>query len=93
VKGRNAEYLAKKELEDNNFFVVRMAGSHSPFDLIAFDVNVVRLIQVKSCNKRAYTSEVKNATKKIENVKNLFPLNCKFEIWMKNAKKFDKVVL
>jgi len=36
-KGRNFEYRVKKYLEEKGFFVVRSAGSHGIFDLIAVE--------------------------------------------------------
>jgi hypothetical protein len=35
IKGRRLEYKVKKELEKNGYIVIRSAGSHSPFDLVA----------------------------------------------------------
>lgn len=51
--GRRMEYLFKQELENWGYLVIRSAGSHGPFDLIAVDHadlfhHPVRLIQVKS---------------------------------------------
>lgn len=47
-KGRNYEYYIKSKLEKAGFFVVRSAGSHGVFDLIAIDQNgKVYGIQVK----------------------------------------------
>ena len=36
VRGRRFEYRTKKFFESLGFFVVRTAGSHSPFDLLCF---------------------------------------------------------
>jgi len=36
-KGRNFEYRVKKYLEKKGYFVVRSAGSHGIFDLIAIE--------------------------------------------------------
>lgn len=47
-KGRNYEYYLMNKLEKAGFFVVRSAGSHGVFDLIAVDFNgTVYGIQVK----------------------------------------------
>jgi len=36
-RGRNFEYRVKKYLEEKGYFVVRSAGSHGIFDLIAIE--------------------------------------------------------
>lgn len=46
-RGYRAELAAKKELEAQGFTVLRAAGSKGPFDLVAFNKDVVRFIQVK----------------------------------------------
>lgn len=48
VKGRRLEYEVKQYLMQKGWFVVRSAGSHSPFDLIAIKDGVVSLIQCKN---------------------------------------------
>jgi Holliday junction resolvase len=50
-KGRRFEYRVKKFFEKENKLVMRTAGSHSPFDLIAMTVNHTYLIQCKSYEK------------------------------------------
>jgi hypothetical protein len=47
-KGRRMEYAAKKILEAGGYTVIRAAGSHGPFDLVAVDWSGVILIQVKA---------------------------------------------
>jgi len=48
-KGRYYEYKVKKQLEQQGYYVVRSAGSHTLFDLIAINpkTSEVLLIQVK----------------------------------------------
>ncbi len=46
-KGRRAEYLLKKKLEDEGWFVVRSAGSRGVVDLVALKDDQVMLIQVQ----------------------------------------------
>lgn len=51
IKGRRYEYIIKKDLEESGYLVIRSAGSHSPFDLIAIPINSegsIRAIQVKT---------------------------------------------
>jgi len=51
-KGARYEYYVKQLLEEKGYLVVRTAGSHGPFDLIAFDKrnNLILLVQVKKSN-------------------------------------------
>jgi Archaeal holliday junction resolvase (hjc). len=37
IKGRNKEYRIKRKLEKEGYYVIRSAGSHSYFDLIAIN--------------------------------------------------------
>lgn len=47
-RGRAYEYKAKQELEADGYTVIRAAGSHGPYDLIAFKgPEPVRCIQIK----------------------------------------------
>jgi Holliday junction resolvase len=47
-KGANAERELRKLLESDGWLVMRSAASKGPFDLAAFGISGVRLIQVKS---------------------------------------------
>ena len=47
-KGRAAEYKTQRLLEAAGYQTFRMAGSHSPVDVIGVDGLGLRLIQVKS---------------------------------------------
>jgi hypothetical protein len=57
-KGRRWEHLARKELRDKGYTVMRAAGSKGAADLIAFDQVVIRIIQVKA---RAFSEADRNA--------------------------------
>jgi len=60
LKGRAFEYQIKDFLERNHYFVLRMAGSHSPFDLIAINGDEIKFIQAKELkNKSAINHVVK----------------------------------
>lgn len=52
TKGRRAEYLAIKALEDQGYRCIRSAGSHSIVDIVAFDAYEVKLIQVKKSKRK-----------------------------------------
>lgn len=46
-RGRGVEWLARNQLRKWGYIAERTAGSHGPFDIIATNAAVVRLIQVK----------------------------------------------
>lgn len=46
-RGYRAELKAKEELEAEGFAVLRAAGSKGPFDLVAFNKEIARFVQVK----------------------------------------------
>jgi len=60
--GRRLEYRIKKLLEEHGYEVIRSAGSHGRWDLVAVKDGIVRLIQVKRGKFQRYK------------VKDLFPL-------------------
>ncbi len=47
IRGRAAEYLAMEDLKKEGYSVARSAGSKGTWDLIAFNKNHVRVIQIK----------------------------------------------
>ena len=49
-RGRRWEYIAKKELEAADYTVIRAAGSHGPYDLVAIppDSSLVKCVQIKA---------------------------------------------
>jgi Holliday junction resolvase len=88
LKGAALERYAKKQLEEAGFFVIRSAGSKSPVDLIAIDINGIRLIQVKS----AFRVNEKDELRLSEIVT---PDNGRKEIWLKEPgfKEFRKYLV
>jgi len=60
--GRRLEYRIKKLLEEHGYEVIRSAGSHGRWDLVAVKDGIVRLIQVKRGKFQRYK------------IKDLFPL-------------------
>lgn len=62
IAGRKLEYKAKKELESNDWVVMRTAGSHGPFDLVCVDPEeeFILFIQVKSTKSRAACTRLLN---------------------------------
>lgn len=54
LAGRRAEYARAKYWRDLKHTVMRTAGSHGPFDLLAISqAGTVLLIQIKRCQKKA----------------------------------------
>jgi len=47
-KGYKRELIAKKILEAQGYNVIRSAGSHGPWDLVAYKDREIRFIQIKS---------------------------------------------
>jgi len=47
VRGRSGEYWVKGLLEDQGYFVIRSAASHTPIDLLAARDGVRLAVQVK----------------------------------------------
>jgi len=83
--GRKLEYRIKKLLEEHGYEVIRSAGSHGRWDLIAIKDKIVRLIQVKKGKVQKYK------------IKDLMPLLAKpavvsKEAWFYIPRKGIKVV-
>jgi Holliday junction resolvase len=78
LSGRRKEYELKKMLENQNFTVLRTAGSKGVFDLIAFDTDSIRFIQVKSSRRKKKTYK-----QEIERLKFVqLPDHCTKELWI-----------
>jgi len=80
------------DLKKEGFYAFRMAGSHSPIDVIALDLNMIRLIQVKSvkvANANTWTSEVRKISEM------MVPMNCRKELWMwvQPWRKWKKIII
>lgn len=76
-KGKKREYKTRDLLIADGFFVVRSAGSKGAFDLVAFNSESVRLVQIKA-NKWPGRSEIETmATIPI-------PPNATREVWRWN---------
>ena len=57
IKGRNFEYRVKKYYENKGYYVIRSAGSHGIFDLIAISNTKVLGIQCR-VNKKIKKDEI-----------------------------------
>lgn len=89
ARGRRAEYQAKEILEKQGFIVTRSSGSHGLFDIIAIDINFVRLIQIKS--SKTTTTFPKEVMAELAEIQ--VPPHCRKEIWVKTKKGFNKRVI
>ncbi len=78
AQGRRVEWHAKHQLEGLGYKVPRASGSKGLFDLIAFNKEQVRFIQVKSTRdkKRKYQKEIDE----ISSVR--LPVNAHKELWV-----------
>lgn len=45
--GTKLEYDAKRDLEENGYFVIRSAGSHGPVDLVGWKMDQMVIVQCK----------------------------------------------
>jgi predicted RNA binding protein YcfA (HicA-like mRNA interferase family) len=95
VKGARVERKALDQLEKDGYRVIRSAGSHSPFDIVAIGMGEVRLIQLKAC-KKFYQNILDSAIKEIRaspgphsmSDKDLIlPSNCVAEVWICEDRK------
>jgi len=77
-RGYEIERKAVKELKELGYNAVRTAGSHSPFDVIAWNEDQVRFIQIKRSKK--YKDPSKTTIKKLMQEKT--PYTASKEIWV-----------
>jgi hypothetical protein len=65
TRGRSKEYETMRRLKKEKYYCFRMAGSHSPFDVLAFlranqlEFPVIRAVQVKYCKDGSFKKEIK----------------------------------
>ena len=88
VKGARIERKALDQLEKDGYLVVRSAGSHSPFDIVAIGMGEVRLIQLKAC-KKFYQNILDSAMTEVRKgyMKLTIPGFCKAEVWICEDRK------
>ena len=70
--GRNFEHRVKKHLEQKGYYVMRSAGSKSPFDLIAVPMNNVLLPDVLLIQCKHGAKISKSEKKEIAKMNNMF---------------------
>jgi Holliday junction resolvase len=86
-RGYITENKAVNQLKKMGYTAVRTAGSHSPFDVIAWKQDEVRFIQLKRTKKwKNYNLEVKQISEQ------KVPKSVKLELWVwVDRKGFTKV--
>jgi len=77
--GYRAEREAMRILAKDGMQVLRTAGSHGIFDVVGFDKNVCRFIQIKVCQNGKANSFV-TLRKFMEKID--LPKNCTSELWV-----------
>ena len=75
-RGRRAEYRTMRRLEEEGYHTARMAGSHGPFDVHAYDAQGFVLVQVKYGNRWPGPEEMESI--ELEPV----PPNAKKQVWL-----------
>jgi Holliday junction resolvase len=58
-KGARYEYYVKQLLEERGYLVVRTAGSHGPFDLIAIDKGKREILLVQVTKRKHLPAQLK----------------------------------
>ena len=59
MTGYRAELRAKKYLEDMGYNVIRSRGSHGLFDVVAFNKDVTRFIQIKKTKEKSIPAYIR----------------------------------
>lgn len=87
TNGRRAEYLARTALLMAGYNVLRAAGSKGPVDLIAWNDQTTRFIQVKKGKGAARPAEI-DALRKLS-----LPPLASVELWVRLRGKWELQVL
>jgi len=92
-KGYRYERKTMSKLFELGYLPLRMAGSHSPFDVIGIGERDIKLIQVKSTKKKL-TDSVIHSYKEEKILKKIkVPRNCSKEIWIYGNREFKKLII
>ena len=75
AKGRRAEHWVRGELERLGYTVVRAAASKGPVDLVAWDADTIRLVQVKAGQRGCSPAEREVLRQLVR------PTNATVEVW------------
>ena len=84
ASGANIEREIKTFLENENYSVVRSAGSKGCIDIVAYNDKVFRLIQVKYVKDKKHMKVTKKEYARLK--KNIIPPCATKEIWFRVKK-------
>jgi Holliday junction resolvase len=91
IRGVAIERKCMEMLDKEGYFCIRSAGSHGLADIVAIDLNFVRLIQLKR-TKKNNAHNIIRTDKGIKEFSNLLvPINCRKEVWVWTDQKGFKV--
>jgi Holliday junction resolvase-like predicted endonuclease len=81
TRGRDSEYRAQRDLEAEGYTTFRTAGSHGEADIIALNDKEIRLIQIKTYQKRAtgYGDDIAHLADLVT------PPNASRELWIRKV--------
>lgn len=78
-RGRDNEYRAQRDLTAEGYTTLRAAGSHGPADVIAWNADHIRFIQIKSYDQRQ--TDYGNDIAKLADL--ITPPNASRELWIR----------
>lgn len=78
-RGQRAQYKARDELRQDGYHTMTAGRSLGPFDIIAWNSNLVRFVQVKSCQREKFYFEKGELE---ELIKESIPESCRKEVWI-----------
>lgn len=88
--GRRFEYEVKKKFESRGYTVMRTAGSHGPFDLVAYRDDGIILIQCKLVSSETIGENLKKKFKENPPIHNFYhPARQCFAYRVKGDKRID----
>lgn len=93
-KGRRFEYWIKRQLESENFCVLRSAGSHSVVDIVGFRQDSCLLVQAKTTGETIANENdaFRKYQKEIESLAQLeVPEICRKQFWIKHKRGVVKL--
>lgn len=97
IRGRNFEYKRKKELTADKYHVIRAAGSHGMFDLVAIPSDSHRrhiiLIQCKVVETEAEAKRMLEEWKKSPPLKVNTSYDQELDVWVSSTRQFMKAIM
>jgi len=82
IRGRAIEYLAKKQLEKEGYYVIRSSGSHGACDICAFSMTHLKFIQLKRQKvEHSHKEELDEFTKLVVPISSDLIITREFWVW------------